>query len=122
MRIFAIDGTNVTESNAQLAPQALSDLRLPVKGYLWLVLTRQEFELTHLLIQATLQRLCGQQLVDLHVADLLNQQLPSRYDYTSQYDLLVFHRLTTATTTTETPQSLAPTTTQTRRTTGVATY
>ncbi|MBN9324799.1 MAG: magnesium transporter CorA family protein, partial [Delftia acidovorans] len=44
-------------------------------------------------VQRTLQLLSGQQLVDLHVSDLLNAQLPSRYDYTSQYDLLVFRRL-----------------------------
>ena len=31
--------------------------------------------------------------VDLHVADLLNDQLPSHSDYTSQYDVLVFRRL-----------------------------
>jgi Mg2+ and Co2+ transporter CorA len=42
-----------------------------------------------------LQTLCGVQLLDLHISDLLNQQLPSRYDYTSQYDLLVFRRLAT---------------------------
>jgi Mg2+ and Co2+ transporter CorA len=29
----------------------------------------------------------------LHVSDLLNTQLPSHYDYTSEYDLLVFRRL-----------------------------
>jgi hypothetical protein len=40
-----------------------------------------------------LQLLTGLQLVDLHVSDLLNAQLPSHYDYTSQYDLLVFRRL-----------------------------
>ncbi len=44
-------------------------------------------------IQASLQLLCGTQLVDLHVTDLLNNQLPSHYDYTSQYDMLVFRRL-----------------------------
>jgi Mg2+ and Co2+ transporter CorA len=44
-------------------------------------------------IQATLQGLCGTQLVDLHISDLLNNQLPSHYDYTSQYDMLVFRRL-----------------------------
>ena len=32
-------------------------------------------------------------VVDLHVSDLLNNQLPSHYDYTSWYDLLVFRRL-----------------------------
>jgi magnesium transporter len=40
-----------------------------------------------------LQTLCGQQLVDLHISDLINNQLPSHYDYTSQYDVLVFRRL-----------------------------
>jgi Mg2+ and Co2+ transporter CorA len=31
--------------------------------------------------------------MDLHVTDLLNPQLPSQYDYTSWYDLMVFRRL-----------------------------
>jgi Mg2+ and Co2+ transporter CorA len=47
-------------------------------------------------IQQGLQQLCGQPLLDLHVSDLLNQQLPSHYDYTSQYDMLVFRRLAAA--------------------------
>jgi Mg2+ and Co2+ transporter CorA len=40
--------------------------------------------------------LCGQALLDFHVSDLLNNQLPSHYDYTSQYDMLVFRRLAAA--------------------------
>ena len=44
-------------------------------------------------MQAALQRWTGGQLVDLHVSDLLNEQLPSHFDYTSWYDLLVFRRL-----------------------------
>jgi Mg2+ and Co2+ transporter CorA len=44
-------------------------------------------------VQAALQRWTGGQLVDLHVSDLLNNQLPSHFDYTSWYDLLVFRRL-----------------------------
>jgi magnesium transporter len=35
--------------------------------------------------------------VDLHVSDLLNAQLPSHFDYTSQYDLMVFRRLASMT-------------------------
>ena len=35
----------------------------------------------------------GGTLVDLHVSDLLNNQLPSHFDATSGYDLLVFRRL-----------------------------
>jgi Mg2+ and Co2+ transporter CorA len=44
-------------------------------------------------VQASLQRWTGSQIVDLHVSDLLNNQLPSHFDYTSGYDLLVFRRL-----------------------------
>ena len=47
-------------------------------------------------LQELLQTLCGTQLVDLHVSDLLNDQLPSHFDYTSQYDLLVVRRLAAA--------------------------
>ena len=34
--------------------------------------------------------------MDLHVSDLLNAQLPSRFDLTSYYDVLVFRRLASA--------------------------
>lgn len=89
MRIFEISGTRVTEHPA-LAPMAAPGA---CAGYLWLSLTRDELRSTLAEVQGTLQALCGTHLVDLHVADLLNDQLPSRYDYTSQYDMLVFRRL-----------------------------
>ena len=65
----------------------------PANGFVWIACARREFELMQLQIQATLQNLCHTQLVDLHISDLLNNQLPSHYDYTSQYDILVFRRL-----------------------------
>jgi hypothetical protein len=43
-----------------------------------------------------LTRLGGSALVDLHVSDLLNPAIPSNYDYTSVYDVLVFRRLANA--------------------------
>lgn len=89
MRIFAIHAGSVTENLAT----TLDELRLPAPGFLWLSCTRTEFEQMQLSVQTTLQRLCGLQLLNLHVSDLLNQQLPSRFDYTSQYDMLVFRRL-----------------------------
>jgi Mg2+ and Co2+ transporter CorA len=92
MRIFTINGTSVAEIDS---PGSLGTLRLPDQGYLWIACARPEFKLMQTQVQAVLQSLCGMQLVDLHVSDLLNQQLPSRYDYTSQYDLLVFRRLGT---------------------------
>ena len=86
MRIFTIVGTSVEEATA--LPTA------PVPGgFVWIACARAEFETQLAHIQATLQQLCGHTLVDLHVSDLLNAQLPSHYDYTSQYDLLVFRRL-----------------------------
>ncbi|QIL82222.1 magnesium transporter CorA family protein [Diaphorobacter sp. HDW4A] len=65
----------------------------PEAGFFWIACTRT-FLSEHLQrVQTTLQAVTGQQIVDLHVSDLLNAQLPSHYDYTSQYDMLVFRRL-----------------------------
>jgi magnesium transporter len=86
MRIFHINGANITESDV-LPTQA------PDQGYYWIACARREFEVQVAQVQTTLQALCGLQLVDLHISDLLNNQLPSHYDYTSQYDVLVFRRL-----------------------------
>ena len=86
MRIFSIAPNGIHET--AVLPQ-----KLPDAGYLWIACARGEFEATQAQIQATLQSLCGVQLVDLHISDLLNKFLPSHYDYTSQYDLLVFRRL-----------------------------
>ena len=86
MRVFTIGPGSVSESDAPPA-------QLPAQGHVWIACTRQEFEAGWPQLQATLQSLCGLQLVDLHVSDLLNAQLPSHFDYTSQYDLLVFRRL-----------------------------
>jgi magnesium transporter len=94
MRVFCITATTVTESAN--VPHAL-----PEGGFVWLACARREFEVTQAQIQTELQTLCGMQLVDLHVADLLNNQLPSHYDYTSQYDVLVFRRLAAGTTETD---------------------
>lgn len=86
MRIFHIQGDQLTELAA--LPDAA-----PAAGYLWVGITRTSFEAGNGAIQAALQRWTGGQLVDLHVSDLLNRQLPSHFDYTSWYDLLVFRRL-----------------------------
>lgn len=96
MRVFTITGGNqgVAETN-ELPTQ------LPEQGMVWIACARREFEVIQAQIQATLQNLCGTQLVDLHVSDLLSNQLPSHYDYTSQYDILVFRRLGTSHTETD---------------------
>ena len=66
---------------------------LPAQGFLWVTTSRRVFEVRLADIQQHLVRLAGGNLVDLHVSDLLNPQLPSQFDYTSWYDLLVFRRL-----------------------------
>ncbi len=87
VRVFHIDGDQFTELETRPA-------QLPAKGYLWVATTRAAFESSIDEVQAFLQAHTGSTLFELHVADLLNAQLPSSYDYTSAYDLLVFRRLT----------------------------
>ena len=88
MRVFLIDD-RCTE---------LSDLpqTLPERGFLWIASARREFEVRVAEVQAVLHQCAGGQLVDLHISDLLSNQLPSHFDYTSWYDLLVFRRLAAA--------------------------
>jgi magnesium transporter len=93
MRIFAIHASQVAEIAPDAESQGLAGLQLPEHGYLWLSVTRAELERLQTPLQATLQNLCKLQLLDLHLSDLLNTQLPSRFDFTSQYDLLVFRGL-----------------------------
>ena len=71
--------------------------RLPPSGYLWIGTIRREFEVGTAALQSAFQRWTGTQIVDLHISDLLNQQLPSHFDYTSSYDLMVFRRLAAGT-------------------------
>ena len=92
MRIFTIQSTGANEEDSLAA---LLEAGLPATGMVWLSCTRAELETQLPHIQAALQQLCGQALLDLHVSDLLNKQLPSHYDFTSQYDLMVFRRLAT---------------------------
>ena len=86
MRIFLIAREQFTE---------LLELprELPDSGYLWIGSARREFEVNANDVQNALQRWSCGALVDLHVSDLVNNQLPSHFDYTSWYDLLVFRRL-----------------------------
>ena len=90
MRIFHIQSSSVSETDSL---DALIQQGLPAQGYVWVACARREFEVNQQHVQTMLHVLCGLQLVDLHISDLINNQLPSHYDYTSQYDVLVFRRL-----------------------------
>jgi magnesium transporter len=86
MRVFTVTDHHVQD--------ALSLPReLPANGYVWIACSRTFFKSEQHQVQQTLQSLTGHHLLDLHVSDLLNGQLPSRFDLTSYYDVLVFRRL-----------------------------
>jgi Mg2+ and Co2+ transporter CorA len=100
MRIFHVGGERFEELPA--LPAAL-----PRTGFLWIGSARREFEVGHGDIEAALQRWDLGTVVDLHVSDLVNHHLPSHFDDTSWYDLLVFRRLaTTAAGTAESDQRM----------------
>mgnify|MGYP006318704649 CR=1 FL=1 len=86
MRIFHVSAEHFIELD--VLPEAL-----PPGGFVWIGTARREFEVGAAQLQNHLQNWTGGQLVDLHVSDLLNNQLPSHFDYTSWYDVLVFRRL-----------------------------
>ena len=98
MRIFHIHSGGVQEL-------AGLPTHMPAQGFVWVACAQSAFQARLAEIQASLLALTGLQLVDLHVSDLLNAQLPSHYDYTSQYDLLVFRRLATLASTAAPPES-----------------
>ena len=62
MRVFSItpSGQGVSETDCLPA-------QLPAQGFVWIACARREFEVMQAQIQATLQLLCGTQLVDLHI-------------------------------------------------------
>ena len=88
MRVFSIATGSVTETDTL-------PLCLPDQGFVWMAFSRREFEVLQNQVQTTLQTLCNATLLDLHVQDVLNKQLPSHFDFTSDYNLLVFRRLAT---------------------------
>jgi Mg2+ and Co2+ transporter CorA len=86
LRIFHVGTDQFSELQALPAS-------LPPHGFLWIGCHHNAFELRLAELQAALQRWAGGALVDLHVSDLLNKALPSTFDATSWYELMVFRRV-----------------------------
>ena len=63
------------------------------EGFVWIFLERSELTEQWPLLQQAAHSLGGSQLLDLHCNDLANASHPSRYDYTTIYDLIIFRRL-----------------------------
>ncbi len=68
----------------------------PAEGFVWLVMEREALEQEMGPLQSAAQALGASPLLDLHVRDLRNPTHPPNYDYTSVYDVVVFHRLASA--------------------------
>ena len=79
---FGADGAQFLD-----APQASA------AGFLWLSCTRDELARDAADIQSTLLACAGADLLGLHVSDLCNASLPSRFEDTLRYDLMVLRRL-----------------------------
>jgi magnesium transporter len=67
----------------------------PSSGFVWIYLELESLEGESARLQQAAQQLGGSPLLDLHLKDLGNRAHPSRYDFTSVYDLVVFRRLAT---------------------------
>ena len=96
MRVFSLSSSNnigVNHAGVSIGETPDVPTTLPAQGFVWISCARGEFEIRQAEVQAALQNLCGTQLVDLHISDLINSQLPSHYDFTARYDVLVFRRL-----------------------------
>lgn len=62
-------------------------------GFAWVALEREELRTQFATLQARLAHWTGAPLLELHVSDLLNETLPSHFDNTQAYDLMVLQRL-----------------------------
>ena len=63
------------------------------EGFVWCVLGRSELDSQLDALQSLVRSYSGQNLMQLHISDLRNAQHPSRYDYSSHYDVLIFRQL-----------------------------
>ncbi len=66
---------------------------LPEGGFVWIAIEREALREQFPTLQARLAHWTGSPLLELHVSDLLNESLPSHFDNTQAYDLMVLQRL-----------------------------
>jgi hypothetical protein len=59
-------------------------------GFVWCSLARSELPAALDALQSLVRSYSPEGLLQLHVSDLTNPQHPSRYDYSSHYEVLIF--------------------------------
>jgi magnesium transporter len=80
--------------------------RLPTDGFVWLDVTHDEVAANPEALRDAIERLTSVRIFDVHLQDALNLQHPSYFDSTSQYNMLVFRKLSSdVTPLAETPAS-----------------
>ncbi len=62
-------------------------------GFVWCSLARSELPAALDALQSLVRSYSPEGLLQLHVSDLTNPQHPSRYDYSSHYEVLIFRQL-----------------------------
>lgn len=82
--------------DGRVEPLAELPAELPADGFVWIAVERETLQSQFATLQARLAHWTGAPLLDLHVIDLLNEQLASNCDNTQAYDLVVLQRLASA--------------------------
>lgn len=90
--------------------------------FLWVSCCRHELEACLPEIQLLLAQLGERPLLDFHAQDLLSEQQPSHYDYTSYYDVIVFRRLISYTFPSSIPEENPPSNTFTQSDTSISPF
>jgi magnesium transporter len=86
MSVYVFSPSGVVQQ--QVPPDAI-----PADGFVWWRMQRSQLSADWSEFAQQLQRTGVSVPLDLHQQDLKNEQHPCRYDYTSEYELLVFRRL-----------------------------
>ena len=80
--------------SGDVEPLAELPSELPADGFVWIAVERETLRTQFATLQARLAHWTGVPLLELHVSDLLNEQLVSHCDNTQAYDLMVLQRPT----------------------------
>ncbi|MFM2398456.1 MAG: hypothetical protein RL341_613 [Pseudomonadota bacterium] len=87
MQIFTFEGGVARKQDASMPPLA------PPTGVVWIDCTHEEVNANPEAWRDQIAQLAGFRIFDLHLIDCVNLQHPSFFDTTSDYDMVVFRKL-----------------------------